>query len=739
MSINMKNITFKLLAGLLLCSLVMMSCNSPGGVKADDEEPVDGYRGMNVPANFNFSTTVPVTLNLGAHNITARGTVVEIYNANPHHGEGRLIRRVFVKQGAMYPLKLNMPGHVQDIWIVSRQNDGIIITHKVPSVAGTRNVDLAEVGPITMGMFNAGLMSTGLDCNSGCDQFVSGSNLTISDGQVHCVQQGESISGNLTFSGNGGELRVCGSAQLQNINVNGNPSTLDIYITESGVFQINTMNLNSSHANLTNRGTLQISNGLSFNYRFENYSTLNIQPFNVNSNGGEFYNYGTINVSDNFNNNNFVHNFGTIVTTGYFNNNGTSELINECSITANAGFHQNGDMQHNGYIQTNGTFYVQQGGNRFSKMASGALVEANNAIINQELEAPQTGTYSRLNIGDELRINGGGSITGLMDVCVDSGSIINNGSISNTVTYCEAYIPANECNPGAGIPGGGGGDGDNPPDDEDEYPEDPDRTFNNPFPAAGVFGTLAYEDLWPGYGDYDMNDVVVGYHINEVSNDDNDIVDIEFTMVIRALGASLQSGFGVELNVAPSRVQSVSGTRYTENLITLSGNGTEAGQSNAVIIFWDNSGHEMGYYVNTENPANHVAEDTLQIKVTFNPPVSPAELGQAPYKPFIFVGGERGREVHLPGNAPTSLVDASLFGTFDDNTNPAQNRFYLSNDNLNWAIHIPETIPYPLERVEISDAYLKFKNWAESGGQVDTDWYLDLPGHRVPAKLYVRP
>ncbi len=60
------------------------------------------------------------------------------------------------------------------------------------------------------------------------------------------------------------------------------------------------------------------------------------------------------------------------------------------------------------------------------------------------------------------------------------------------------------------VGGGTDADGDGVPNDEDDYPNDGDRAFDNYYPANGP-GTLAYEDLWPGKGDYDFNDLVLDY------------------------------------------------------------------------------------------------------------------------------------------------------------------------------------------------------------------------------------
>jgi LruC domain-containing protein len=262
-------------------------------------------------------------------------------------------------------------------------------------------------------------------------------------------------------------------------------------------------------------------------------------------------------------------------------------------------------------------------------------------------------------------------------------------------------------------------------------------TFENPFPADGVFGTLAYEDLWPSFGDYDMNDLVVDLNVIEDTDLNNEIHQIRFSFAIRALGAAFDSGFGIELPVPYSQISEVSGNRLTKGLITENANGTEAGHSNAVIIMWDDSADEMGKWVNTINPADHVDEDSLFVTVKFDTPVSRSMLGEPPYKPFVFINEERGREVHLPGNAPTELVNTSYFGQEDDTTDPGMGRFYLSDNDLNWAFFFPVSVDYPLEKVSILQAFPDFAGWVQSGGMANQDWYL--PANRDNSKVYVKP
>jgi LruC domain-containing protein len=55
---------------------------------------------------------------------------------------------------------------------------------------------------------------------------------------------------------------------------------------------------------------------------------------------------------------------------------------------------------------------------------------------------------------------------------------------------------------------------------------------------------------------------------------------------------------------------------------------------------------------------------------------------------------------------------------------------------LPWAISIPEVLEHPLEKTMISDAYLKFSAWAESGAALYNDWYQKKLGYRNETKIY---
>ncbi len=286
-------------------------------------------------------------------------------------------------------------------------------------------------------------------------------------------------------------------------------------------------------------------------------------------------------------------------------------------------------------------------------------------------------------------------------------------------------------------------DNDGVTDNMDDYPDDPDKAFNNYFFSEGTYGTLAYEDMWPGTGDYDFNDMVIDYNFNQITNADNKVVEIEGEFVLKAFGASFHNGFGIDLGISQNMVSSVTGYKTQESWVNLNSKGLEVGQSNAVIIVFDDTYHLMahagGIGVNTSASYPFVTPDTTRISITLNQPVELESIGVPPYNPFMIVNQDRTHEIHLPNHAPTDFASTTLFNTFRDDSNPAIGRYYKTDNNLPWAIKTLEPFEYPYEKVEILQAYLKFAEWAESSGYDYSDWYKNEVGYRNEGNIYQQP
>ena len=271
-------------------------------------------------------------------------------------------------------------------------------------------------------------------------------------------------------------------------------------------------------------------------------------------------------------------------------------------------------------------------------------------------------------------------------------------------------------------------DGDGVPDYQDAFPNDAKRAYISYYPAQNVWGTLAYEDNWPAVGDYDMNDLVVNYQYKIISNGQNNVVEFYGSFAPVASGATFSNGFGVQMPFSQSLVSSVTGQQLKNNYIKQNGNGTEAGQTNAVIIPFDNvrnliKNYDGNLFVNTLSTEPKVTGDTSVVYVQFTSALSTTTFGVANFNPFAISNLRRGYEVHLPNYAPTALANNALFGSQNDASSTSKSIYYVTKDNHPWALSFIGQWQYPVETVPVNQPYLHFFDWAGSGGAFYKDWY----------------
>jgi LruC domain-containing protein len=367
-------------------------------------------------------------------------------------------------------------------------------------------------------------------------------------------------------------------------------------------------------------------------------------------------------------------------------------------------------------------------------------MEGASATLNSSIVG--SGTTSLIKVSGNTSINGSGSLNGNLEYCDANGVETNNGNINAPAALaCNVYIPTSSCNTsGNGTPSVSDADNDGVADGNDLFPNDPARAGESYYPGANQYGTLAFEDLWPGKGDYDFNDIVLDFRYRLITDANNEVKDIEIDYALRAIGGSLTNGFGMEFSVPSSSVSNVTGTQYFENNIALNGNGTEAAQSNAVVILFDNafgvlpnSGTQT-VNTNPSDPASIV--DSNKVTITFASAMSQSQVAFNTFNPFIYIGQDRGKELHLMDREPTDLANLNYLGTGDDNSNPSSGKYYVTENNLPWALEMAASFDYPVEKEDIVQTYSLFATWAQSSGASSSDWYLDLPGYRDNAKVY---
>lgn len=277
-------------------------------------------------------------------------------------------------------------------------------------------------------------------------------------------------------------------------------------------------------------------------------------------------------------------------------------------------------------------------------------------------------------------------------------------------------------------------DGDGISDLFDDYPEDPDLAFNNYTFGENAWGTLSYEDLWPAVGDYDFNDMVIDYNYNQITKAGNLVKKVEMKFKLRAIGARKANGFAVELPFVSSNINSL-----TPSHPALFEHETDG--SKAVLRFFNSTFDLMPQqpsFINTEPDQSYFQPQEFSVSFKLTNTINIVNVALAPpYNPFIFVDGNRSHEIHLPGYTPTNRMNTSLFGTLDDASLP--NHWYKTSTNLPWAVNIPASWDYPVERAQLTRAHKKFKQWAQSNGNSYNDWYMDKPDYRDEAYIYQTP
>lgn len=272
-------------------------------------------------------------------------------------------------------------------------------------------------------------------------------------------------------------------------------------------------------------------------------------------------------------------------------------------------------------------------------------------------------------------------------------------------------------------------DGDGVLDSNDDYPNDSERAFDVFYPSEEGQGTLAYEDNWPVEGDYDLNDLVVKYRYMETRNSLGRIKALNVVYTLTARGASRANGFALALN----NIQS--DTSYEAQLSVDNATATvllsEEDSSHLNFVLASNTETLMPTpagcnFYNTDSDCPLAPEVKVEFDLTFTDAKTRTQMGNAPYNPYIYATFDRGREVHLPNHKPSSRADSARFGSGDDDSNLFDfSKTYETNANLPWALNMPYSWLHPTSGDNIVDVYGNYRNWAESGGLISTDWYTN--------------
>lgn len=96
------------------------------------------------------------------------------------------------------------------------------------------------------------------------------------------------------------------------------------------------------------------------------------------------------------------------------------------------------------------------------------------------------------------------------------------------------------------------------------------------------------------------------------------------------------------------------------------------------------------------------------------------------FNPFIFVN-KRSHEIHLTDFAPTSKMDASLFGQKEDCSDMSRGMYFRMKDMSCWALDFPRSSSdeaawrYPKEKSSVVKAYKNYSKWVVD--KTDLSWF----------------
>ena len=533
---------------------------------------------LKIPAGFNWESSRLINLTIGIELLTANiGSLcrISVYDKYPDQ-QGNLLVRGAAGYGSPFEYTLRIPTTLKTIYLKAEDGSSFSV---LDSVGVSENISYLFTQTLFRNSLN---LTTDPDCSGATPS------KTLSGNQTYTINNGTwyvtgTFTGIINFGSSGASINVCGTFHPQMINNMG--TGCNIAVTQGGTFQMDNnlvmgngsrltlfsnshillggLTMNGTTPRIINYGSdFVINSPFSPNGSLENYGSMVMNGLSVTPSATLFVTTGSLVINGNFNLNTSITNNGAIEVLGNFNLNSGGTLYHNCKmIVHNALILNNGNLVLNGaYLRETALLQINAGATVLLK---------NNSMIStydydQNKDVQGTGGRSEIKISNQGSVNGQNKVSGSIEMVTPSGTLNMGGSINfingaklTKISAATNIIPVSNCNPEGigGTPPPADADADGIPDNLDNYPSDPTRAFDNYYPSRSVYGTLAFEDLWPSKGDYDLNDLVVDYHFQIVTNTQNKVVDIKPTFCVRAAGAGYNNGFGFQIDgVLPGQI-----------------------------------------------------------------------------------------------------------------------------------------------------------------------------------------
>lgn len=778
---SLKLVRFALSAGMMLATLV--GCVDDNKDLYDPTITADNPLDITAPDGFDWSTTNTIRLSVEA-NDEYNGQydyIIEVFDNNPIASAADSISSLakgVAKSGHPFVLSVTIAKSTTDLFIRQTDPKGRAVIRSFPVQS---NMTCSFTDNVSVSASTRSAISTRALATTRAEVPVPDYTSIPGDAREISSLGGAALLGNNNYKITGtynGTVNFSGASNVK-LYIQGTwnmPSDFQVetgleIIVMSGAKIVANRNLSfvgSSSLTIMPNGVVELRKMTFSNQgnQFKNWGSLTLGDDFTMSAGGLFYSKGTI-VAKNgsFNNASPMQNDGKITLDGKLTMPSNASFINTGEVTAK-------DLDVNGVSLTNEgkmifdeissvnnstvfnscymeakksavfsgcrTFILDQGYLKGQNLTitgcvvtlnNGSMIEATNILKNNSRPTSYDGGTTRnrsLIKADKVEGHG---ITYSGKLTVESDRHVQNGqwdiyytmnSPAEMTGYGKSNVVIEIC---TGTVNGGN------PGTDPVNPTYPIESIND------TKYTYLFEDQWPLYGDYDMNDVVIRVKKTTMYlNASNKVEKFKLEAELVAVGASKNIAAGLQLDdVAASLVSSVEyGSTKPSTLFSYASQGVEAGQSKAVIPFFANAhafmGNSTNAFVNTVigSTANVSVLPTIVVTATFSSAtLSPESFAAGKLNLFIITDGQSNnrKEVHVVNYRPTDKASTTFFGNNNDGSSATAGKYYVSKDNLAWGICVASSVNHPKEYAKVTDVFPNFASWVTSGGSSNTDWY----------------
>ncbi|MFA6871901.1 MAG: LruC domain-containing protein [Bacteroidaceae bacterium] len=660
-----------------------------------------------VPNSFNWkaSQTVNLKVIIDSQLGDTYNYYVSVYSENPiANPDAALFAKGLANATTPFTAVFGLPNYLTEIYVsqsvIDQSGKEIKYVKEVELTSGDlvcdfTNASTAAGAPSTR-MLKAPKAPTAISVPSDAIVLSGSGAAAFSAGKTYVVPFGSSYTGALNWQDcTNVKLYVLGDFSPSNAQELNNNAVL--YIDASGTYTVSSFELNSG-ATVENQGsftatTLELHNS---NSVFDNYGAVVAENMTTTP-GIKLNNYCSITVLDLLD----------------IQGNNDIEIGREAMIKAKD-LKMNGStisIDYHGILHVTGEANFVYGNNLDASDSSEsltALVHLNEIVAG----------WGGLHIKNNIQVYAEQGIA-------YSSKYVKLANKTTVVNAAEATleIAASGCN----------GTGNNAP----AINPTPSPTYPIWVENATVY-TFLFEDLWPSYGDYDLNDCVFNVQISYELQDADYVSKLKVTTTLRGVGSRLNMALGLQLDdIAKSALSGVTdlGTtpRYLNGeVFSLDASGGEQGQTKVVVpitedVHYALNGSKNYITVNTYKNVTPVASVVNEIELSFGASqVMQADLAIDQLNFFLVKDISNRTEVHLSGYNPTDKANMDLFNTSRDKSSGT---YYTSETNYVWGVMVAnapgEEFRYPQEKVVITEAYPLFVQWVSSGNAEAKDWYLN--------------